>query len=114
MRDLNAHVQAPGWPVVEARRQMARAAVRAVALRRRRGVSLTELRRPPVVEVSRRVDRRLEAVSEELRRVAALIGRKSWPGSYAHVLAPLAIALARVNEARQGYQVPLLAMRGLP
>lgn len=67
-----------------------------------------------VPEVSRRLDCRLGALEDELRRVLQLIHRKKGPRSFHAVTAPLGAAQAQVRAARRAYVVPLVPERGRP
>lgn len=67
-----------------------------------------------VPEVSRRLDARLGALEDELRRVLQLIYRKRGGRSFSAVTLPLGAAKAQVQAARKAYVVPLVAEPGRP
>ena len=60
-----------------------------------------------IAEVSGRLDQRLHALEDELRRVLQLLHRKGPPWDYGGVLRPLGAAYGAVQEARRNYVVPL-------
>ena len=67
-----------------------------------------------IVEVSRRVDQRIERVQDELKKIVALIRSRSGAWDYGSVLLPLLQAEGAVKDARSRFVVPLIQQAGLP
>ena len=67
-----------------------------------------------IVEVSRRLDQRIERVQDELRRIVALIRSRAGAWDYGSVVLPLLQAEGAVKDARSRFVVPLIQQAGLP